>query len=278
MASSSMPYIKLYTEMLDDHKLGRLPISAKWHFVALLLLAGECDAEGYLVNGDDPMTLDDIAWRLRDDSINGNLDLLISEGLLTEDDGIWLVCNFAKRQGRPQYEKRKAWRERKRRQREQEGKDELPDENLEDVTGESRGTLENVTGTEKEKEKEESKRKSKSGNAGQPAGADAPNQSDYLAIRSTWIDLMPDKPRPRENNKTLGSKVQTRMKDDYFRDNWRAALERAARSAWLAGEGFFDLGWFLKNDDNWQKCLAGNYDNKGAVGGNGANGVIKVGA
>jgi len=113
-----MPWIKIWTEILDDHKLGRLPSAAKWHFVAICVLAGECDAKGYLVNGAAEMTLSDIAWRLREDpeELTASVDALQSAGFLSQDDtGTWYVNNFAKRQGRPQYQKRAEWRERKRR-------------------------------------------------------------------------------------------------------------------------------------------------------------------
>lgn len=95
----------------------------------------------------------------------------------------------------------------------------------------------------------------------------SPITSEYQEIRQTWITLFPDKPKPREVSKALQGKVRTRWKSPHFRDNWRPALKRAAQSEFLHTGGWFDLGWFLKNDDNYEKCLNGNYDNK--RGGNG---------
>jgi len=129
-----MPWIKLYTEILDEPKLGRLSDALKWRFVQLCLLAGECDAEGYLVSGTEAMPEDDIAWRLRLDVNELQKSLAELEGVglveLDRDGDIWFVKNFSKRQGRSQSEKRKAWRERKQRQR----------DNETDVTEESRVT------------------------------------------------------------------------------------------------------------------------------------------
>uniref|UniRef100_A0A6M3JPT3 Uncharacterized protein n=1 Tax=viral metagenome TaxID=1070528 RepID=A0A6M3JPT3_9ZZZZ len=98
------------------------------------------------------------------------------------------------------------------------------------------------------------------------SGADAPGESvsHYDEIRDLWISLFPDKPTPRKDNGTLQGKVKTRMKSAFFRAEWASALQRAARSTFLSEGGFFDMGWFLKNDDNWQKCLNGNYDDNGA--------------
>jgi len=125
--TSSMPWVKLYTEMLDDPKIGRLTAALRWRFVELVLLAGECDAEGYLLKGDEPLTIDDIAWRLRGDpdNLKENMDRLQEAGLIENQDGVWLISKFAERQGRSQSEKRKQWREAQQRKR---GKDEETDE------------------------------------------------------------------------------------------------------------------------------------------------------
>lgn len=190
----SMPWIKLYTDILDDPKIGRMDAAEKWHFVALCVLAGECDAEGYLVNGDDPLTIEDIAWRLREDieQLDHTMTVLQQHGLVTQDpDGTWFVTNFSKRQGRSQSEKRKLWRERKRRQREREQGDPNEDDGSHDGTPENvtRDTAENhagvtpLEGEEREREIEIESREDSSrvperdAPASQPpanAGADAP--------------------------------------------------------------------------------------------------------
>lgn len=130
---SPMPWVKLYTEMLDDPKIGRLPDAIKWRFVSLVLLAGECDKDGYLSNSSEPMTVDDIAWRMRvtREQCETELTSLVNTGLLEDIDGAYLVTKFAERQGRPQSEKRAQWRERKARQRDTQ-------DSHEDVTRESR--------------------------------------------------------------------------------------------------------------------------------------------
>ena len=108
--------------------------------------------------------------------------------------------------------------------------------------------------TREEKRREEKRREEK------PLSS---ANADYQAIRKRWIELFPDKAQPRESNQTLTGKTKTRMKSADFRDNWEAALERAAQSSFLNQESWFYLDWFLKNDDNWHKCLIGKYDDKG---------------
>jgi hypothetical protein len=86
--------------------------------------------------------------------------------------------------------------------------------------------------------------------------------ADYHEIRLAWSELFPDKPQPRPDNKTLQGKVKTRMRSPHFRDNWRAAMQRASRSTFCNGGPWFDLAWFVKNDGNYEACLSGKYDDK----------------
>lgn len=117
MANSSMPWVKLYLDLLDDPKIGKMPRSTRLRFIELMLLAGECDADGDLVSGGNFMSTLDIAWRLRDsvESVEADILALSDAGVLMVDDGGGIcVTNFAKRQGRSQSEKREAWRTSKR--------------------------------------------------------------------------------------------------------------------------------------------------------------------
>lgn len=116
-----LPWIKLYTEIIDDPKLYRLPEALKWRFVQLLALAGECDAEGYLSSSTAPLDPADIAWRLRIDPqlLLSDLQALAQIRLVVLDQATntWLIPSFASRQSRPDDETRAYWREKKRRQR-----------------------------------------------------------------------------------------------------------------------------------------------------------------
>src|SRR3990167_4149870 len=100
MTTSSMPWVKLYTDILDDTKLGQLPDLTKWRFVQLLVLAGECDQEGWLVQTTAPMTVQQIAWRLRLElkELERDLMALSRACLMTLDKktGAWCVTNFDK--------------------------------------------------------------------------------------------------------------------------------------------------------------------------------------
>ena len=74
-----------------------------------------------------------------------------------------------------------------------------------------------------------------------------------------WSKHFPDKSQPRP--KTIIDKLKTRLKDKYFKDNWVRALSIASESDLLHNKGWFDAGWFLKNEENWEKCLNDKYKN-----------------
>ena len=87
-------WLKLYYEMLDDPKIGQLRPALRWRFVECLLVAGECDEDGYL----PPVA--QYAWRVRADveTVETDFVQLAEGGLLSQNDGRWLVTKFAERQ------------------------------------------------------------------------------------------------------------------------------------------------------------------------------------
>lgn len=93
---SAKYWIKLYHEILDDPKMGRLPDRLWRRTIEMFLLAGEMDQE----DGRLPAP-SDMSWRLRvsDDELEADLAELERIGLLTRlSDGAWTVTNFANRQ------------------------------------------------------------------------------------------------------------------------------------------------------------------------------------
>jgi len=115
-----MPWVKIYTETLDDPKVAKLPDAAMWRFIQLILVAAECDAGGAFVVGDEAMTLDDIAWRLRinKDALNSDMKILLSAGIVTKSGKVFEIPKFEERQGPAQKEKRATWNERQQKRRE----------------------------------------------------------------------------------------------------------------------------------------------------------------
>lgn len=90
-------WIKLYTEILDDPKMGRLTDRQFRTCINLFLLAGIVDCDGLLP------TLADIAWKLRmpEKALAEDLGVLAKAGIVEETAQGWLVTHFAARQAPP---------------------------------------------------------------------------------------------------------------------------------------------------------------------------------
>jgi predicted transcriptional regulator len=161
--SSEMPWLKWYTEALDDPKFGRLTDQQKWRFVEACTIAAECDCDGLLLASEKPMTLEDIAWRIRStvEHISQDYQTLIELGMIGQNEnGAYYVVNFSKRQGRPWHERRERWKASKKVQRSSENV-------LEDTSRTDGGHLEdkkNVLNLEERREEEEEEEEERRGN------------------------------------------------------------------------------------------------------------------
>ena len=91
----SLPWIKLYCEILEDPKMGKM---SEWLFcrcIKLFLIAGREGKDGMLP------PVEDIAWGLRldEDKTAQSLRDLAEVGVTHQtDDGSWWITNFSKRQ------------------------------------------------------------------------------------------------------------------------------------------------------------------------------------
>jgi DnaD/phage-associated family protein len=111
---ASKYWLKLYYEMLDDPKVMTLRPALRWRFIEACLLAGDTDEGGFLP------TTRNYAWRVRDsfEVVETELQELAENGLLSRDDGRWLVTKFADRQAADSNTDR--WRRFRDRQRKEE--------------------------------------------------------------------------------------------------------------------------------------------------------------
>ena len=238
-------WIKAWHEILDDPKMGRLPNNLWRRFFECCLLAGEMGYEDDdEMNGRLP-SVGDMTWRLRidEETLLTELEELARKRMLeyrSENvlDGYWFVTHFNERQ------RKMTKAEYMRRLRSTPPK----------VTDQLQPSYQSVTNgnTEREDERERDKERDKEVLAA-PAAA-------YAEFLHFWNVYFSDKPQPRPDNKTLQGKFKTRMKSTHFQENWQAAIERAGKSTFLHGGSWFTAQWFLKNDDNYEKCLNGNYD------------------
>ncbi len=238
---ASKYWIKLWHEILHDLKMAQLRDRLYRRVIECFLFAGQEDDDGYLPD------LNQMAWTLHSDpeTLETEFNELAQLGILQILEGRWHVTHFAGRQAKmskAEYMRRKRESERKAGYY-QPVSDSLPDSDQPVTNG-------NTDKIRRDKDKETEEEES----------IKAASAAEYHEIRLHWLALFPDKPKPREANKTLEGRAKTRMKSAHFRDNWQPALLRAAKSSFLLSGTFFDLAWFLKNDGNYEKCLNGNYD------------------
>lgn len=99
-------WLKLYFEILDDPKMGRLPDHIWRRAIEIFLLAGEQERDGSL-----PM-VDDMAWRLRtsEGELIETLQALALVGIVHETPDGWVVTHFQSRQFSESYERVKRYR------------------------------------------------------------------------------------------------------------------------------------------------------------------------
>lgn len=102
-------WVKLYLEILDDPKMGRLSNHLWRRAVECFLLAGKQGDDGALP------PVEEMAWTLRlsEDKVLEDLHGLAEAGVVHEGDaGQWVVTNFKKRQYSDSMERVKRYRER----------------------------------------------------------------------------------------------------------------------------------------------------------------------
>ena len=92
-----MKWIKLYTEILMDPKMGRLTDRQHRTCINLFLLAGQQEKDGLV----GPLA--DIAWQLHlsEQDLADDMDALTSVGIVQEQGGEWYISQFTQRQERP---------------------------------------------------------------------------------------------------------------------------------------------------------------------------------
>jgi len=140
---ASKYWAKLWIEILDDPKMGRMTDRLFRRTIELILLAKELDQEGLLPPPPD------IAWRLRlkEDDLLTDLADLASVGVVHHERGNWIVTNFNKRQSKiPGAERVRLHRESQKKDIYY-GKTEEPEEEPEeDFVDNFQGMLETILG------------------------------------------------------------------------------------------------------------------------------------
>jgi len=184
-------WVKLYTEVNEDPKIGSLTWAQRGIWSALLALAGRLD---YRDENDKETGLLDTpqntAWHLRcpAEEFGDALKAFQERGMIDEREGLLYITNYAKRQARPPSASREAVAKRVKRHREAkpDQRNEETDERNESVTPLQNNVTPLETDTELDTELDTEQRQNRTDNA-PSAGAGAPTSP-------------PDIPPPRKSS------------------------------------------------------------------------------
>ncbi len=105
-------WIKLYHEILDDPKMGRMSEVLFARCIKFFLLAGDLDKKGTLP------AVSDMSWRLRipEEELESDLIELQKLSITANKEGVWRITKWKDRQrARTSAERTHMWREQKRR-------------------------------------------------------------------------------------------------------------------------------------------------------------------
>ena len=98
-----------------------------------------------------------------------------------------------------------------------------------------------------------------------PSSSSSSTTKIYTAFQAYWNDKK-NLPKIRVFEKDRISKLNSRMKEQCFADNWREVIDKIAESRFCLGENdrcwIADVSWVLANSDNYAKVLEGKYDGK----------------
>lgn len=101
MAPPPKPWFRFYCEAVHDRKLRRLTPAQRWVWVAVLCAARQSPKPGFLLVGDEPMNVDDLAdiAAVSSKETAGAVRAFLAAGMLEDGfDGVWQVVAWEKRQ------------------------------------------------------------------------------------------------------------------------------------------------------------------------------------
>lgn len=100
MPRTPRPWFRFYVEALHDRKLRRLAPAHRWLWVAVLACARASAEPGWLLVGDDPADVDDLAdlANLSAAEVRRGMVQLEAAGLVERDDTAWVVPKWWARQ------------------------------------------------------------------------------------------------------------------------------------------------------------------------------------
>lgn len=94
-------WLRLYTDIINDRKIRRLPIPYKWVWIIMLCMAKESPQEGKLLLSENvPVNLEDISdyAQVEIEEIKKAIDIFKKFNMVHEEGDIYVITNWNKRQ------------------------------------------------------------------------------------------------------------------------------------------------------------------------------------
>ena len=287
----ALPWLRLYTETIDDEKLGLLAFEDRWHFIALLCLKGK----GILDSEPDTEML----WRkaaLKMGLTVAELEKVVSRlarmKLIDCKTLQPLAWNDRQAQSDSSTERTRKYREKKRAINGKHGGDdaetsqERPSDGLEEDTDKDKeDSYESLSPgfPDDDAGEPENKTDEAADQASQPASKQSLPACPHLELLDIFAEQLPELPQPKpelwegQRAKNLSARwkwcltAKKRSGERYATTKAEALdfFERyfgyVAKSDFLTGrDGRWsgcDLAWLVKAD-NFAKVLQGNYENR----------------
>lgn len=292
-----LPWLKLYTETIDDPKIKRLSVRERWIWVTVLCLAQKSPVNGKLMlTSTQKLDHSDIATAAmltindftEEDKKNGNFEAWTQFGheefmvesaiqkfeslemIKRDKNGVVTLCNFLKRQfgkasNAPDEIRKRVESFRKRKKSEHE----TPSCNA-DVT--RCNAIDKDIDRDKDKEEEEDKKREESLRGEKKNEKTAPNvaQAPLKELLKTYHSICTDLPKVLQLTHTRKIHAAARLKEHPEIEFWQGYFRRVARSDFLCGRAppksdgrpfKADFEWLIKQA-NFVKVCEGRYDNR----------------
>ncbi len=276
MTSSKLLWFKFYpTDWLGSGTLRRADLATKGFYIDLLCVMFDCEFPGRLETGGTAWTDEEIASSVNGDPKQniGHLHKLIEMRVLSRDSNKTV---FSRRMVKDENKRRACSSAGKKGG----GSPYLHTSHTDSTTfkgtskGESKGPPKQNKPPEARSQKPETRSQIPEPEAREgecsPAAQESTSDSDLTPVADEIVNSwngIPGVVKVERITAKRRASLNARMREAYFRSNWREGIARAASSAFLQGEKGWraDFEWFLR-PDSLVKLLEGKYDNNPRAG------------
>lgn len=269
--TSKLPWFKFYpTDWLGSGSLRRADLAVKGFYIDLLCVMFDCEFPGMLETNGNAWTDEEISKSVNGDPCENmrHLRRLLDMGILSRNSNKTV---FSRRMVRDENKRRSCSRAGKKGGGNPHLAETYPDSTT--FKGQSKGESKGAPKLNKPPETRdqkpetrsqipETREESESPSAQESASDSTPSPDEVFdEVIESW-NQVPGVVKAERITAKRRASLNARMREAYFRSNWREGIARAASSEFLQGSKGWraDLEWFLR-PDSLVKLMEGMYDN-----------------